>query len=204
MESSLFQQAQETFIAEEAAKLFFAKSINEVTFKDLALHLGIGEATLYRRYTNKYNLVLSVAAVLQKKVFSQFFPDVKAATGYRQLETFYLTFLKIFDEEPGYYKFIGEFDAYIINNSRDNLANYEEGINVFKKAFDEAYALGLKDGTVKEIEDVDCFYFSTTHALLGLCKKLASQNVLIQDYRLDKSKEVKVLIDTILLRIREN
>ena len=63
---NLFKRAQEEIMAEETAKLFFEKSINTVTIKDIADHIGIGEATIYRHYKNKYNIVLSVASICKK------------------------------------------------------------------------------------------------------------------------------------------
>ena len=89
----------------------------------------------------------------------------------------------------------------ILNNSQD-MSQYEEGIDVFKTIFFGAYNKGLQDGTIKEIEDIDSFYFATTHATLGLCKKLADKDILSQDQSLDKTKEIKVLIETILYRFK--
>ncbi len=199
---TLFQKAQESFIAEEAAKMFFSSSINEVTFKSLANHLGIGEATLYRRYGTKLNLVISVAQHLQKQVFSQFFPNDNTLNGYQLIEHFYYSFLNIFRDAPAYYKFITEFDALMVN-STEELGHYEEGISSFKTSFDSAYQKGLKDGSVNQVEDIDSFYFASTHALMGLCKKLAYQNIISQDFRIDKVEEVKVLIETILFRLKK-
>lgn len=199
---NLFKHAQEVVMAEETTRLFLQSSINEVTIKDIAKHIGIGEATIYRHYKNKYNIVLSVASYLMSKVFGQFFDSLKGETGYERLESFYLSFLDIYKENPAYYKFINEFDAFIVTNNEKNMSTYEEGIHRFKVKFDEAYQLGLKDGSIKEVKDIDVFYFSTTHALLGLCKKLADKDVILQDAKLDKAKEIEMLIETILYRLK--
>ena len=200
---NFLRQAQENIIAEETAKLFFAKSIVDVTIRDIALQVEIGEATIYRRFGNKYNLVLVVAKYLQEKVFAQHF-NFKADTGYDYLKKFYESFLNIYKETPEYYKFINEFDAFVTNNVNENMTSYEEGIDAFRQSFIEAYKKGLEDGSVENIQDVDSFYFATTHSLMGLCKKLADRNILAQDYNLDKTKEIQVLIDTILYRLKKN
>lgn len=199
---NIFKHAQEIIMAEETAKLFFEKSINTVTIKDIAEHLGIGEATIYRHYKNKYNIVLSVAGYLQKKVVERYFNIDKNLSGYEQIEKFYNSYLDIFQDDPMYYKFINEFDAFVILNNSQDMSQYEEGIDVFKTIFFGAYNKGLQDGTIKEIEDIDSFYFATTHATLGLCKKLADKDILSQDQSLDKTKEIKVLIETILYRFK--
>ena len=55
---NLFKHAQEIVMAEETTKLFLGRSINEVTIKDIANHIGVGEATIYRHYKTKFNMVL--------------------------------------------------------------------------------------------------------------------------------------------------
>ena len=202
MATNLFQHAQEVVMAEETAKLFLNKSINEVTIKDIATHLGVGEATIYRHFDTKYNIVLSVARYLQTKMLSGYYNLSNCKTGYEKIEKFYKSFLSIYKDNPRYYKFINEFDAFILTNRTENISSYEEGIDVFKDIFFEAYDLGLKDGTIKKMDNIDNFYFATTHALLGLCKKLADKDIISQDKSLDKGREIEVLIDTILYRLK--
>lgn len=199
---NLFKHAQEIVMAEETTKLFLEKSINEVTIKDIANHIGIGEATIYRHYKNKYNIVLSVANYLMGKISTQFFNLENGNIGYEKIQSFYYSFLNIYKDNPAYYKFINEFDAFLVNNGNKNTASYEAGIIVFKNKFDEIYKLGLKDGSVKEIKDIDIFYYASTHALLGLCKKLADKDIISQDTKLDKAREIEVLIETILYRFK--
>ena len=199
---TLLKQAQNALIAEETAKLFFERSINEVTIKDIANHIGIGEATIYRHYKNKLNIVLLVANYLQEKVISEHFDISKGSTGYEQIAIFYNSFLDIFKTNSAYYRFINEFDAFIILNAGGDVESYEKGIETFKVMFDKCYELGLKDGSISSLEDKDIFYFATTHSLLGLCKKLADKDVLSQDSSHDKVKEIQVLIETILYRLK--
>ena len=85
----------------------------------------------------------------------------------------------------------------------DLLNPYENAIDQFRTAFMEAYQEGLKDGSIKAQKDIDTFYFSTTHALLELCKKLAFRKaVLNQDNNLQRSDEIKCLIDIVLQALK--
>ena len=199
---NLFKHAQELVMAEETAKLFLQKSINEVTIKDIANHLGVGEATIYRHFETKYNIVIGVARYLQVKVLSEYYNLAKAKTGYEKIERFYKSFFFIFRDNPHYYRFINELDAFILMNKTEPIGTYEEGIDQFKDIFLEAYELGLKDKTIKKIDNIESFYFATTHALMGLCKKLADKDIIAQDKTLDKGREIEVLIDTILYRLK--
>ena len=72
----------------------------------------------------------------------------------------------------------------------------------FLNKYIEAYVWGVQDGTVKRIDNVELFYYSTTHALLNLCKTLSYSGVLVsQDEKTSKEDEIKALIDIILYRL---
>ena len=134
---NLFKHAQEIVMAEETTKLFLERSINEVTIKDIANHIGVGEATIYRHYKTKFNIVLSVANYLMNKVFGQYFNFEQGNTGYEKIAEFYRSFLNIYKDNCAYYKFIGEFDAFLMNNNEKTATSYEAGIEQFKNKFDE-------------------------------------------------------------------
>lgn len=199
---NILKHSENAVILEETSKLFFAKSINAITIKDIATHLGIGEATIYRRFSNKFNLVLAVGQHLQDVVIHKYLNIDVNLTGYEQIEKFFNCYLDIFVNEPEYYKFINEFDNYIVENEGADLKEYEKGIDAFRIAFMHAYAKGLEDKTIKEIDDIESFYYATTIGVMSLCKKLASKDVLNQDAKLNKANQIKVLIDTILYRIK--
>ena len=202
MAQNLFQHAQDVVMAEETSKLFLNKSINEVTIKDIANHIGVGEATIYRHFDTKYNIVLGVAQYLQTKILSQYYNVSNCNSGFEKIERFYKSFLFIYKDNPRYYKFINEFDAFVLTNKSGSMSSYEEGIDKFKDIFFECYECGLKDKTIKPVDNVENFYYATTHALMGLCKKLADKDIIAQDKTLDKGREIEVLIDTILYRLK--
>ena len=80
-----------------------------------------------------------------------------------------------------------------------NLKAYERDIGQYKIYYTNAYELGLADGTVKELKNVDLFYFSTTHSILELCKKLSLKRALLtQDKSIKKAGEIQCLIKLIL------
>ena len=77
--------------------------------------------------------------------------------------------------------------------------SYEKEVDSFKTYFLEAYELGLKDKTVKRVKSVDIFYYSTTHSLLELCKKMSANHALLeQDKSNEKAAEVECLVKLIL------
>ena len=63
--------------------------------------------------------------------------------------------------------------------------------------------LGQSDKSVRPVENIELFYYATTHAVLLLCKKLASkESVLRQDKRTDKAAEIRTLIRLILAQLK--
>ena len=134
---SKMKDAQKDFIVEEALKLFLAKSIDEVTMSEIAKEVEIGDATLYRYFTKKQNIIVLSAIKLSKRVLDNYF-TFDGLEDIEILRKFYSNFLNIFIEHREFYSFINEFDAYIINEEFDS-TSYEKGIDMYKKIYIDAY-----------------------------------------------------------------
>ncbi len=186
-----------------ATDLFMSRSIQEVTIRDIAVSAQVGEATIYRYFGKKQELVVQSAMKLQGIVSSGYFKLDDKLNGYQKLEAFYLSYLNIFDQHRNFYKFLSEFDAYMCTENKDVLNPYEDAIDQYKSAFMKAYEQGLKDGSVKEQENIDLFYFSTTHAILELCKKLALKADLNQYLVIEKLGEDRCFISIVLNSLKK-
>lgn len=187
------------YLVDVATKLFLEKGVVDVTIKDIAAEAEIGEATIYRHFQKKQNIVLASALVLKEKVFKGYFDLSKGKTGFEKIEMFYTSYLNVFKNSPEFFYFINEFDAYMCVEENVSLGEYEKEIDSFKEEYLEAYNLGLKDGSIKKVDSIETFYFSTTHSLLELCKKLSVTHALLkQDETSKKAEEIECLIKIIL------
>ncbi len=193
------KDAKINYIVDGATELFLRKGIADVTIKDIAKATEVGEATVYRYFTKKQNLVLAAAAKLGQESLKGFIA-LKGATGLEKLTDFYTVFLRVFKERTELYKFISEFDIYFAREGGD-LSDYEKALLPFYEGFAEAYEEGVSDGTVKEVADLELYYLTTTHALFGLGKKMASENILKQDAR--GEEEIKLLISIIVNELKK-
>ena len=193
------QQAKKDYITAVAADMFLKKGIADVTIKDVTEKAGVGEATIYRYFSTKQNLVIGAAGRMADEIHLKYFDLTQAKRGIDKLEAFYGNFLKIFKERREYYRFIFEFDATVA--SQDGLENYESTLLPYMQVYLDAYRLGLTDGTVEEIDDIGTFYLSTTHALMGLCKKLTMNSVVL-DQDKNGEEEIRILIDVIIYRLK--
>ena len=197
------KDAKLNFLIDIATDLFMCRSVQEVTIKDIAVSAQVGEATIYRYFGSKQNIVIHSAMKLQGVVSNDFFKLDTGKNGYDKLAIFYQSYFDIFNKYPNFYKFLDEFDAYISVDNADATNPYETAIDQYKAFFMQAYDLGIKDGSIKKQEDIEMFYFSTTHALLELCKKLANQKVVIsQDKTIGRKEEIQYLIDIILKSLK--
>lgn len=187
-----------SFIVEEAKKLFLSSSIMEVKMKDIASYVGIGEATLYRYFETKENIVMRVAVKMAEEVHSEFFSFSEKESGYIQMERFYESYLEVFKRNSGYFKFIRELDAFVLNLKGVEKSEYQQEIDIYKEDFKKIYCKGLEDKTIKPLEDPETFYYASTHALINLCMSLSSGTRLEQDEKISKTKEIELLISLIL------
>ena len=187
------------YVVDVATTLFLKHGINNVTIKDIANEADIGEATIYRHFLKKQNIVLASALSLKEKVLQGYFDLSKSETGFGKLEIFYNSYLEIFKSNPQYFYFINEFDAYMCMEETISLDEYEREVDSFKAPFLGAYELGLEDKSVVKKDSIETFYYSTTHALLELCKKLSANRALLkQDLSENKVEQIKCLIEVIL------
>ena len=193
------QQAKIDYITQLAADLFLQKGIASVTIKDVATAAGVGEATLFRYFSTKQNLVMRAAERMADQIHATYFDLSRASTGMDKLEAFYGNFLRIYLERPAYYRFIFEFDA--THDATVGLEQYESTLLPYMQDYLDAYRLGIEDGTVREIEDVRLFYLTTTHALMGLCKKLTMDQIVLSQDK-DGRHEVEMLIELIVYRLK--
>lgn len=190
-----FKDLKRDYIIDSAKKLFLAKSIGEITIKDISAVSGIGEATIYRYFNNKENLVTAVSLSLQQDILKVQFEDTNSS-GLENIRNFFNLFRNIFVEHREYVKFIAEFDIVYLNTieNKEN-KQYSLSLDVFYDLFIKFYNQGLEDKSVKEVKDIKLYYYTSTHSLLELCKKLASSNTgLKQDKAVDRVKEIEYLI----------
>ena len=197
------KDAKNNFIIDQALALFLERPINEVTVHDIAVRAGVGEATVYRYFSTKQNLVCTVAVKLERQIFETYFDLSQAADGWGKLALFYRSYLKIFSTHRELFKFINEFDAYMLSEGKTDSNEYASGLDNFKALCSDAYGQGVADGSIAPVSDWDTFYYATTHALMELCKKLSSADIVRQDLSANKEKEISTLTEIILHTLKK-
>lgn len=191
-------------ILDSALELFLKNSIKKTKIKDVADHAKVGEATVYRYFSNKDNLVMQASAKLADGIFKEYFVDYSGKNGYEAMQSFYYSFLRVFKSRAGYYVFVEELDSILAGFSSEVKISYEDSVDNFKEIFDKLYYMGLSDGSINELCDKETFYYSTTHSLMSLCQKLSIRgNLLSKDLMTSKEKEIEQLTNIILSKLKK-
>ena len=196
---SRMKDAQKDFIIEEALKLFLEKSIDEVTMSEIAKAVEIGDATLYRYFTKKQNIIVLAAIKLSKRVFNNYF-QFGGLEPVEVLRKFYTNFLRIYLEHRSFYRFINEFDAFIINEEYDS-SSYEAGVDIYKDIYLDSYNKSVAAGAIREVADIEKFYYATTHVLIDLGKRLSRTGCIVKSDEKSDYEELKIMVDIILKSI---
>lgn len=184
-------------ITETALKMFVSNSISKVRLYDIANKANVGEATIYRHFGNKQNVVIAAAIDLSNKISINYLREDENKSGFELIKDFYETFLKIF-KTTNYYSFLNELDSYLQEEEFQGRDKYQDNVESYRCLFMKDYQKGVADGTLREIPDIEVFYYSTTHSIVALCKKLSTKKILAQDEIIDKEKEIVVLINIFL------
>lgn len=197
------EQLKKDFVIDQAMKLFEKDGIAGVTVADIAAACEMGEATIYRYFGKKQNIVLACGVRIAGRILTIMNREEENLSGFEQLRRFYGIFPEVFRRQPELYRFIYRFDAYLVQEKLEDLTEYEDSLDSFKEIFDRSYAQGLADGTVAPLEKPEIFYYATTHALLNLCKKLSMDPITAKDTQISKPEEIETVITLILNGLRK-
>ena len=149
-------------ITETALKMFVSNSISKVRLYDIANKANVGEATIYRHFGNKQNVVLAAAIELSNKISFNYLREDENKSGFELIKGFYETFLKIF-KTTNYYSFLNELDSYLQEEEFQGRDKYQDNVESYRNLFMKDYEKGVNDGTLRQVPDIEVFYYSTTH-----------------------------------------
>ena len=195
--------AKRNYVVEVATRLFLSRPLSSVTVRDVAQEAGVGEATVYRYFSTKSSLIVACALKLENEVTQYFLRESKPSDGYTRLVRFYASYVDLFAFRPELYRFLYEFDVFCVEQRVKGLDEYADNLDVFLDAYLAAYRDGVQDGSVREIKDPELFYYTTTHAILALAKKLAVENGIVrQDQKTESVAEIRMLNESFLYMLR--
>lgn len=195
-------------ILSSAYELFSKRGIEDVAMTDIADRSKIGVASLYRYFETKEILVVKTATQaweyqMQDVLPSLLRPKYKNFTGYEQLQEIFALFIKLYEKETEFLRFIYLFDAFAVKEKipKEAMANYEAKILLVKQIISDAIQKGFDDGSIsfKYKDYGEMLYFTLMHTFFSVAQKLSlSGKMLDMDTKKNGSLQLKLLSDVLL------
>lgn len=194
------------FIIKEAKKLMLKSSIDEVTMQVLAKDLGIGEATLYRYFRKKENIVINVAISMWQDISDKYFEIENITddlTGIECVRKYLESFKTLYENDVKFIAFVQNFDTYIQKSGMTikQLKQYNDLFEQLKNKFKVYYLKGVEDGTIRSDIDPEIYYYSASHSIQNLVIKLASKPIIEADTRVNHLEQIQMAIDAFILLV---
>ncbi|MBR5033207.1 MAG: TetR/AcrR family transcriptional regulator [Treponema sp.] len=195
-------------ILDVAFELFATRGIEPVTMNDIAQKAKIGVASLYRYFETKEILVVKTVTHAWSTRMEDVLPNLVKpkytnADGYSQLKVIFELFIKLYEKQTAFLRFIYLFDAYAVKEKipKEDMTNYESKILLVKQIISIAIQKGIEDGTInkKYGKTGDILYFTLIHTFFSAAQKLAiSGNLLDMDSHMNGAKQLTLLSDILL------
>ena len=189
-----------------ALEHFVEKGIEKSRIIDIAKDSGLTERSVFRYYKNKPELVLDAVLYLWNSritEMSNYFKDLEmnGLTGKDHCLEILLVYASIFMSSKNELIFVEEAEVYLYRmNLKDQikfnpLKPYEDGEGPLQKAIKK----GIKDGSIKDSEELKYFYNNCFDTLLGLLQKLATGTYCMNDSNQKQrvTSLCKMLVDSI-------
>jgi AcrR family transcriptional regulator len=195
-------------ILSSAYELFSKRGIEDVAMTDIADRSKIGVASLYRYFETKEILVVRTATQVWETQMENVLPSLlrpkyKNSNGYDQLQEIFALFIKLYEKETDFLRFIYLFDAFAVKEKipKEAMANYEAKILLVKQIISDAIQKGFDDGSIGEKYKPygEMLYFTLMHTFFSVAQKLSlSGKMLDMDTKKNGSIQLKLLADVLL------
>ncbi len=195
-------------ILSAAYELFSKRGIEDVAMTDIADRSKIGVASLYRYFETKEILVVKTATQVWETQMENVLPSLlrpkyKNSNGYEQLQEIFALFIKLYENETDFLRFIYLFDAFAVKEKipKEAMSNYEAKILLVKQIISDAIQKGFDDGSIndKYKNYGEMLYFTLMHTFFSVAQKLSlSGKMLDMDTKKNGSMQLKLLADVLL------
>jgi AcrR family transcriptional regulator len=195
------QQIKFDSVLENIKDIMLIKGLDGLTIADIAKEINIGEATIYRYFGSKLNLIIQVGISLWSDIYNELYKRERKNTGYLSIVSFFDYFIEGFKSQKHVFAFLDQFDSLMIKEkaTKEDLSIYDQKLYEIKLIFDDLFLQGINDLSIKANIDRDTYYYTTTHMILGICKKLASNGHILQsDEIVSDISQIKLALEMCL------
>lgn len=193
-------------MVDAACRVFGRKGIAASSIADIAREAEFGEATVYRYFTNKENLVLAcgknfwqtVHEFMNEKICE---PEFAAKNGMEQVESLIACAHLFYKEHTEGFRLIHDLDGFLLSHKVEagQLAEYEQAVDSMRPCLCNAIEKGKADGSIHSGADTLVLYYAMTNGIFSLMQKqavagrlLSSDSAVAQEEKLGQFLELLV------------
>lgn len=180
-ELTLLQNERIKRVVLAAREEFIEQGIMNSKIKNIAKRAHVGEASVYRYFTDKNELVKLVAFQYWHEmfqVFRQFMEERETSnsTSIDRIRAFLEIFKLLYTDYPSFLIFTEDFDGYmqyVIND--DKTANFKLMIDNIKEYFLKTIKEGILNSEIRDNLDLDYVYSFVSQTMAATSQKLVSR-----------------------------
>lgn len=180
-EISLLKNERIERVIEAAKAEFNEKGIKNSKLRIIAKKAKVGEASIYRYFKDKDDLI-KIVALNYWQNHSNLFEDYyygrisESDSGLKKIEVSLNIFHHLNKNHKGFLKFLEDFDNYFANEDLPLSENtFLELINGLKRRFVGMFEEGIADGTINPIHNSEDIYSFVSIVLMSTTQKLSSR-----------------------------
>lgn len=183
---------REDKMIQAAMMVFDQHGIETTKMTDIASQAAIGVASLYRYFSNKVELALTVGMAYWDDLYD-YIDNIQTQnlTGIEGLKQMMKVYTDDHIKLTAFFRFIEQLDAFLmkVKGSEERLKQYENKLNAIEPFFDHLLERGIKDGTIRNDIDIQKTYVMISHTITALKQKHCSRGFVISSDSKELLKE---------------
>ena len=197
-------------IKNAAIREFIENGIDRTKISDIALRAEIGEATVYRYFSTKPQLVAECAVKLWRVVMARLIAQIhgkgrEGLDGLAKIREVLLLFGSLYEKHPELLRLLNQLDGYASQGklSQELMHQFTKEVVTTQYVLLEIMEEGRRDGSIRSDFDAAQFCVSSTHSIVALSQKMLFRNDLKNaGAAYDVLPQIQNLIDMQLYYIR--
>lgn len=167
-------------IIETGFRLFSDRGIETVTLPEIARESGVGNATLYRYFNTKLDLVLAVSTwtwndYIDSRNHTMTAEEIEQMTAAQYLRFFMDAFIDLYQNHKDLLRFNYSFNSFLRYEpgSAEQRRPFADMVENLEKMFHVLYERGRADGTLNTEYSETMMFSSTFHIMLAAVTRYA-------------------------------
>lgn len=197
-------------MVDAAFSVFCRKGIAAASIADVAKEAEFGEATVYRHFANKENLVLACGKKFWQMVY-EFMreqisePDFAAKSGMEQVEYLIRRAYLFYQEYTEAFQLIHDLDGFLLSHKleQEQLAEYEQAVDSVRPCLCDSIEKGKADGSIGSGADTLVLYYAMTNGIFSLMQKQAAAGSLLSsDLAVEQEEKLAQFLELLIAGLK--